>query len=181
MLKDDIAIKYNLNMDDHYELLVINALIAIEKYNMKTWFIEFDEEDGFMWSNHKNISILHQELSSDMHSGCSAAVTLRKCQQILRKEYNTEQRNKDDSSEDDIIIPLLHTEPIPYKSEKNKINDSDNNSSDEYLFYEGMDDNNKKAYNIFKTKGTDKAIEHMFKHPETGKPLSYSEMRSFYG
>lgn len=38
-----------------------------------------------------------------------------------------------------------------------------------------------KACNIFKTKDTDAAIEYMFKHPETGKPLSYSEMRCFYG
>ena len=138
MLKYDTAIKYNLSLEDHYDLMVINALIAIEKYNMKTWFIEFDEEHGFMWSNHKNISILQQELSYDMHSGCSAAVTLRKCQQILQEEYNTKEKNKDDSSEHNIVIPLLRTEPIPYKSEKNKINDTDNNSSDEYLFHEGM-------------------------------------------
>ena len=44
-----------------------------------------------------------------------------------------------------------------------------------------MDDNNKTASNIMNTKGTGVAIEHMFKHPETGKPMSYSEMRYYYG
>jgi len=45
----------------------------------------------------------------------------------------------------------------------------------------GMDKNNKKALNIGKTKGEKAMIEHMFKHPKTGRPLSYGEMRMFYG
>ena len=28
---------------------------------------------------------------------------------------------------------------------------------------------------------TDKAVEFMFKHPETGKPMDYATMRYFYG
>jgi len=44
-----------------------------------------------------------------------------------------------------------------------------------------MDDNNKIAANIMNTKGMDAAVEHMFKHPKTGKPMSYSEMRYYYG
>jgi hypothetical protein len=48
-------------------------------------------------------------------------------------------------------------------------------------FINNMDDNNKTAAHIMNTKGIDAAVEHMFKHPNTGKPMSYSEMRSFYG
>ena len=44
-----------------------------------------------------------------------------------------------------------------------------------------MDNNNKTASHIMNTKGMEAAIEHMFKHPETGKPMSYSEMRYYYG
>ena len=44
-----------------------------------------------------------------------------------------------------------------------------------------MDANNKTAANIMNTKGMEAAVEHMFKHPETGKPMSYSEMRYYYG
>ena len=50
-----------------------------------------------------------------------------------------------------------------------------------------MDDNNKKAYDVMKTEGTDAAVKFMFQHPtekkDDGKPrkMSYAEMRSFYG
>ncbi len=44
-----------------------------------------------------------------------------------------------------------------------------------------MDANNKTAANIMNTKGMEAAVEHMFKHPETGKPMTYSEMRYYYG
>lgn len=44
-----------------------------------------------------------------------------------------------------------------------------------------MDDKNKKAMKIAKTQGLDAAVKHMFKHPTTGKPMSYSEMRYYYG
>ena len=44
-----------------------------------------------------------------------------------------------------------------------------------------MDDNNKKAMKIAKTQGLDAAVKYMFTHPTTGKPMSYSEMRYYYG
>ena len=50
-----------------------------------------------------------------------------------------------------------------------------------------MDENNKKAFEIMKNEGSQKAVEFMFKHPteknDYGEPrkMSYSEMRSFYG
>ena len=37
------------------------------------------------------------------------------------------------------------------------------------------------AINILKTKGTRAFITHVFTDKETGKPLSYSEMRERYG
>ena len=48
-------------------------------------------------------------------------------------------------------------------------------------FINNMVANNKTAANIMNTKGMEAAVEHMFKHPETGKPMSYSEMRYYYG
>ena len=44
-----------------------------------------------------------------------------------------------------------------------------------------MDEQNKKAMNIWKTKGEDSAIKYMFTDQTTGRQLSYSEMRSLYG
>lgn len=49
------------------------------------------------------------------------------------------------------------------------------------LSYHKMDNFNKNATDIMATGNMDKAIEHMFKDQETGKSLTYSEMRSRYG
>lgn len=50
-----------------------------------------------------------------------------------------------------------------------------------YIFEDLMDDANKKAMNVFATKGIDAAITHMFTDQETGRQLSYGEMRARYG
>ena len=44
-----------------------------------------------------------------------------------------------------------------------------------------MDNLNKDALNVMASQGTEAVIKHMFTHPETGRPLTYGEMRSFYG
>lgn len=49
-----------------------------------------------------------------------------------------------------------------------------------YIFYNGMDDNNKKAMDIQATEGWDAAIKHMMTGSD-GKPRSYSEIRALYG
>ena len=58
MNKEIVAENYNLDLTDNYDIMVINALIAINKHNMNEWIINFNEPTGFMWSTHKNISIL---------------------------------------------------------------------------------------------------------------------------
>ena len=47
--------------------------------------------------------------------------------------------------------------------------------------YAAMDNNNKKAADVMVSKGIDAAVEHMFKHPETGKKMDYATMRYYYG
>ena len=44
-----------------------------------------------------------------------------------------------------------------------------------------MDSYNKTAFTCLQTKGIDCAIKHMFTDQDTGKALSYSEMRERYG
>ena len=46
--------------------------------------------------------------------------------------------------------------------------------------YNGMNDVNKKAYNILTTQGTDAAVKHMF-NPSGERVLRYAEMRGMYG
>ena len=47
--------------------------------------------------------------------------------------------------------------------------------------YNQMDDYNKKAADVMKTQGLDAAIQHMFTDQETGRQLTYGEMRARYG
>tara|TARA_Y100000816_G_scaffold185932_1_gene134968 strand:+ start:1809 stop:2087 length:279 start_codon:yes stop_codon:yes gene_type:complete len=49
-----------------------------------------------------------------------------------------------------------------------------------YICYNGMDDNNKKAMDVWSTEGMNGAIKHMMTGAD-GKPRSYAEMRSLYG
>jgi len=44
-----------------------------------------------------------------------------------------------------------------------------------------MDPVNKKIMRVWAHKGVKAAVSAMFKHPETKKPLTYGEMRAFYG
>ena len=44
-----------------------------------------------------------------------------------------------------------------------------------------MDNLNRNAYNVMKNQGTEAAVNHMFTDQETGRRLSYGEMRSRYG
>lgn len=49
------------------------------------------------------------------------------------------------------------------------------------VHYDAMDDYNKKAMDVLTTKGMDAAIQHMFTDQDTGRTLSYGEMRARYG
>jgi len=45
--------------------------------------------------------------------------------------------------------------------------------------YSGMNDVNKKAYDVLKNQGTDAAVKHMF-NPSGERVLSYAEIRGMY-
>ena len=47
--------------------------------------------------------------------------------------------------------------------------------------YPVMDDLNKKAMDVMATQGMDAAVKHMFTDQDTGRQLSYGEMRMRYG
>lgn len=49
-----------------------------------------------------------------------------------------------------------------------------------YLFYNSMDEHNKKAADIWASSGVDAAVKHMVTRPD-GTTRSYSEMRAMYG
>lgn len=70
-----------------------------------------------------------------------------------------------------------------YKLQDDSINCcgcTSNDKNEKYIFYNDMDDNNKKAMDVWESSGIDAAIKHMMTN-ENGEPRSYSEMREMYG
>ncbi len=63
------------------------------------------------------------------------------------------------------------------KKESSDFTNFINNSAD----LNNMDDANKKATHIMCTQGVDAGIKHMFTDQDTGRALTYSEMRARYG
>ncbi len=49
-----------------------------------------------------------------------------------------------------------------------------------YICYNHMDDNNKKAMDVWSSEGMNAAVKHMITKPD-GKPRTYAEMRELYG
>ena len=47
--------------------------------------------------------------------------------------------------------------------------------------YKIMDKNNQKDTDVLVSQGVDKAVEFMFKHPESGEKMDYATMRYYYG
>ena len=64
-----------------------------------------------------------------------------------------------------------------YPGYKNKSTITKRNT---YILYGAMDDNNKKAMDVWQAGGVDAAIKHMMTGND-GKPRSYAEMRELYG
>ena len=90
--------------------------------------------------------------------------------------------NKLSSSSTETTTTTTTTTTIPVQTtSSSKHTDKPTGSGSNYLYYNDMDKNNKNAMDILATKGFDAAIEHMFIHPQTGKPMSYSQMRELYG
>lgn len=81
--------------------------------------------------------------------------------------------------------------PIPKKENPNETKDEKENppkegqafaqAYKETQFYDGMDDGNKKALDVMAKEGAEAAVKHMFTDKDTGRTLSYAEMRSLYG
>ena len=71
--------------------------------------------------------------------------------------------------------------PEPKSEPKSENNEVKEGAGKGFATYNMMDENNKKAVDVLASQGIDKAVEFMFKHPETGEPMDYATMRYFYG
>lgn len=156
-------------MDTHTENMINNMMTAISQLGLEEFVTNFNDDGGFMWSQDKRVTDIgnHEEVLADLHSGASFAITLRNCQARLReksKNANIDCCCCDEKPESDTIT---------FNQASNKVKDS-------YVYYDGMDDNNKKAMDVWNNNGVDAAIKHMFTKPDGGQ-RSYAEMRELYG
>ena len=74
-------------------------------------------------------------------------------------------------------VPVTSSEPAPLRGVPEPV---DNSSLTEQKGF-GMDEANKKALNVLNNEGTEEFMKHVFTDQETGRKLSYSEMRMRYG
>jgi hypothetical protein len=155
------------NLDDNTQSMLKNMMSTILSFG-KTYIDyvrDFDGEKGFMFSGGSKMNDLmnSEKVMSDGHSGCSAAITMRNCQYMLQRypinDIETGLYFKDN---DDISIDIKDEGRTLFKR------------------YDEMDNYNKKACDVWASKGIDEAVNYMTRGITTGE-MSYSEMRERYG
>jgi hypothetical protein len=132
---------------------VQNALKFInQRPDIRQFMIDFNEE-SFMFSKSPYIGEICLAVESDCHSGASFGCMLQECRvKIL----------------DDISNGKKFTTFCQQIG--NEIGNVDN-----------MDEANKNAIKVAESQGMESFIAHMFTEKDTGRKLSYSEMRYLYG
>ena len=168
------------------EKCVKNMLNAIRTLGLDDFVRDFDNEQGFMWSNDKRIYDIGDKVVSDGHSGASFACCLRQCQQLLKTNpYDVVEVDSEHDADADAIantdaIANANALEPETKSEYIEGTDVKNGAGEDYVFYEGMDTYNKQAMDIAVSKGMDAAVEFMTKGLSDGTSC-YAAMRERYG
>ena len=163
-------------------IYIKNMMKAIIKKKLTDYIKNFDKNCGFTFSGDQEIYLLmdDENVKNDGHSGYSAGITLRNCQYML-KNYDGDEIQIAINKEEDTcccngILPKNYCpDSYPVISPPNPPP-----NSPVVIGYNGMDDNNKKAMDVWQSGGIDAAIKHMMTGSD-GKPRSYAEMRELYG
>ena len=111
--------------------------------------------------------------------------------QLKNKYYsnnidNMENREKIDDSQDDSVTPNITDEEQTKDDNPDEEQTKEEKPEDSFKEFvgktlrDGMDDNNKKAFDVLKTGGENAFLKHVFTR-EDGTQRSYAEMRYLYG
>ena len=158
------------------EKCVKNMLNAIRTLDLDDFVRDFDDEQGFMWSNDKRIYDIGDKVVSDGHSGASFACCLRKCKQLLKTNPSDVVEMDSEHAIDANAIAIESETKTDYVEGT----DVKTGSGEDYIFYEGMDAYNKQAMDIAVSKGMDAAVEFMTKGLGDGTSC-YAAMCERYG
>lgn len=123
----------------------------------------------------KNLETLLEEKQAVIVS-LKQQIDERKCNEDKQSILLTIDQYTKAISEERRIENQLNSAKIN-KKESSDFTNFINNSAD----LNNMDDANKKATHIMCTQGVDAGIKHMFTDQDTGRALTYSEMRARYG
>lgn len=123
----------------------------------------------------KNLETLLEEKQAVIVS-LKQQIDERKCNEDKQSILLTIDQYTKAISEERRIENQLNSAKIN-KQESSDFTNFINNSAD----LNNMDDANKKATHIMCTQGVDAGIKHMFTDQDTGRALTYSEMRARYG
>ena len=93
----------NENMGKYDYTMVRDAMNIITELNIVNFVKDFDNENGFMFSDDRRIVIIGHALDHQCHSGASFAYTLRQCQYYFNHPDEWKQIQK-------IHEPELHVE-----------------------------------------------------------------------
>lgn len=84
---------------------VRNMMNVIHELNLESFVRDFDNKNGFMWTDDNRINKIGNLVLSDGHSGCSFACCLRNCQYYLNNpnEIPAEKKSDGNFNESDMI------------------------------------------------------------------------------
>ena len=91
---------------------------------------------------------------------------------------------KDDSSQRSRprSLPDQYATHWPSDNEETQVaGTTTSHPGESYMFYNAMDDDNKRAMDILASEGPEAAMRFMFTDPNTGKSCNYADMRSRFG
>ena len=104
-----------------------------------------------------------------------------------KKTFEKKDENKDIEELKNTLQQVVRFKQVvmPEKEEEETISccmpwSNTKSTNEQYIFYNSMDDNNKKAMDVWTASGVDAAVKHMVTRPD-GTSRSYSEMRMMYG
>jgi hypothetical protein len=119
-------VSINNRMSDHEYEMISDGMNAIEISNCENWVNGFEGDSGFMFSSHPNLTLITNNMQYGGHSGCSFAMTMRRCQYFLS---NTEEWNDIKQQFNDNNINVQNNNNTNVQNDNNTNVQNDNNTN----------------------------------------------------
>ncbi len=85
----EVYLNKNCNEVDMIKKSIYNAAEVANKFQLWSWFREYEPPNGYIWNTHFNTELMKKEVDGDGHSGGSFGYTMRVLQKISIDYQNT--------------------------------------------------------------------------------------------